>query len=127
MGYNVNDNEKGLRTSLRIPKRIARIIEEVINHRIDNEEDELPINRSAVAIEMMGIGALVLKKGLKDDSQIQKAYSKEFEIVIKLLLTCEHFARMTATNTGETDYNVDSPELVEIRQRIAEMAKNLLP
>lgn len=62
MGYNVNDNEKGLRTSLRIPKRIARTIEEVINHRIDNEEDELPINRSAVAIEMMGIGALVLKK-----------------------------------------------------------------
>ncbi len=126
----VYEGEKmeSFRTTLTIPKSIAKTIEEIIKYRIDNHEDEdAPIHRNGVALEMLKIGAVVLKKNLMDDGDVQKAYSKEFEIVIKLLLTCEHFARMTATNTGETDYNVDSPELVELRQRIAEIAKNLLP
>lgn len=117
-----------IKTTITIPSSVAKIIEEVIIHRIENREDEdEAINRNGVAIEMMKIGAQVMKKSLKSDDNIQKAYATEFEIVVKLLLGIDHFTRLSASRTGDIDYMGSSPELDEIRAKCAEFAKSLLP
>ena len=117
-----------IKTSLTIPSGVVKIIEEIITHRIDNREDEdEAINRNGVAIEMMKIGAQVMKKSLKDDDDVQKAYSKEFEIVVKLLLGVDYFTRLTASNAGEIDFMQKSPELDELRSQWADFSKSLLP
>ncbi|MEQ5394093.1 hypothetical protein ABN236_18670 [Proteus sp. fly-1013] len=123
--YNVPEN-KG-RVSLKIPNRVYKIIEEVISYRIDNKEDDLPINRSAVAIEMMTIGAQVLKKSLKNDGKIEKAYSKEFETVVTLLLGIDYFSRINASDVKKEDYlKSDSPLLNELRTAFEARAKEIL-
>ncbi|PHM59548.1 hypothetical protein [Xenorhabdus ishibashii] len=114
------------RLSLKIPNKVSATIEKIIEHRINNGDDDLPINRTAVAIEMMVIGAQVLKKSLEDSSDVQKAYTKEFETVVKLILSCEYFSRMAASNSGEIDYLKNSDELIDLRKRWADAAKELL-
>lgn len=119
---------ESFRATLTIPKNVARSIEKIIQYRIDNHQDEDEIiNRNGVALEMLKIGAIVLEKNITEDKEVQKAYSKEFQLVVKLLLLAEHFSRVAATNSGDTDYITNSPELEELRKQFGDVAVNLLP
>lgn len=113
------------RLSLKIPTTVDNVIEKIIEHRL-HQGDNQPTNRTAVAIEMMMIGAQVLNKTLEEPDSVKKAYSKEFEVVVKLLLTCEHFSRMTATNTSGKNFMTDSEELMNMRLNFRKIADRLL-
>jgi len=113
------------RLSLKIPATVDKVIEKIIEHRI-HQGDNHPANRTAVAIEMMMIGAQVLNKTLEEPDSVKKAYSKEFEVVVKLLLSCEYFSRVTATNTSDEDFTKDTDELINLRQHFRKIANRLL-
>ncbi|WP_165678507.1 hypothetical protein [Metapseudomonas otitidis] len=113
------------RLSLKIPATVDKVIEKIIEHRL-HQGDNQPTNKTAVAIEMMMIGAQVLNKTVENTDSVKKAYSKEFEVVVKLLLSCEHFSRMTATNTSGKNFNTDTEELMNMRQHFRKMADRLL-
>jgi len=113
------------RLSLKIPTTVDNVIEKIIEHRL-HQGDNQPTNRTAVAIEMMMIGAQVLNKTVENTDSVKKAYSKEFEVVVKLLLSCEHFSRMTATNTSGKNFMTDSEELMNMRLNFRKIADRLL-
>jgi len=115
------------RLSLKIPTTVDNVIEKIIEYRIHQGDNELT-NRTAVAIEMMMIGAKVLNKTLEEPDSVKKAYSKEFEVVVKLLLSCEHFSRMTATaiDTNGRNFNTDTEELINMRLHFRKIADKLL-
>lgn len=115
------------RLSLKIPTTVDYVIEKIIEHRL-HQGDNQPTNRTAVAIEMMMIGAQVLNKTVENTDSVKKAYSKEFEVVVKLLLSCEHFSRMTATaiDTSGKNFNTDTEELINMRLHFKKIADKLL-
>lgn len=120
---------ESIRTTLKIPAKVAAIIESVIQHRIDSGNvDDVPINRNGVAIEMMRIGANVLKKRIESNDEIQKAYAKEFEIIAALLVSCDYFSRLNATACSNIDFSKDkdNPHLQQVRDMAEAKAKELL-
>ncbi|HGJ5856529.1 hypothetical protein [Arsenophonus nasoniae] len=103
------ESQKNYPMTLRVPFSILEFIDETIEKKLQDGENKSTANRTAVALEMLKIGARVLKKkneqGSDQDITFDEKLALIADAVLKSKLQIESMFELSFKNPKEIDSN----------------------
>ncbi|MDR5614281.1 hypothetical protein [Arsenophonus sp.] len=103
------ESQKNYPMTLRVPFSVLDFIDEVIDKKLQDGENKSTANRTAVALEMLKIGARVLKKKSEQSSDQDITFDEKLALiadaVLKSRLQIESMFEFSFKNPKEIDSN----------------------
>lgn len=103
------ESQKNYPMTLRVPFSVLAFIDEMIEKKLQDGENKSTANRTAVALEMLKIGARVLKKkneqGSDEDITFDEKLALIADAVLKSKLQIESMFELSFKNPKEIDSN----------------------
>ncbi|WGM03263.1 hypothetical protein [Arsenophonus nasoniae] len=103
------ESQKNYPMTLRVPFSILEFIDETIEKKLQDGENKSTANRTAVSLEMLKIGARVLKKkneqGSDQDITFDEKLALIADAVLKSKLQIESMFELSFKNPKEIDSN----------------------
>jgi hypothetical protein len=103
------ESQKNYPMTLRVPFSVLDFIDEVIDKKLQDGENKSTANRTAVALEMLKIGARVLKKKSEQSGDQDITFDEKLALiadaVLKSRLQIESMFEFSFKNPKEIDSN----------------------
>ncbi|HGJ5874888.1 MAG TPA: hypothetical protein ACHBY4_14375 [Arsenophonus apicola] len=103
------ESQKNYPMTLRVPFSVLEFIDEMIEKKLQDGENKSTANRTAVALEMLKIGARVLKKKNEQSSDQDVTFDEKLALiadaVLKSKLLIESMFELSFKNPKEIDSN----------------------